>query len=63
MDFDALRKMCLGCPEDLWLLMCRCCQVCWERQSGNETNGLGMRLASKNENNGLGMRLGSKNED
>ena len=32
MDFDALRKMCLGCPEDLWLLMCRCCQVCWYNQ-------------------------------
>ena len=27
MDFEALRKMCLGCPEDLWDLMVRCCQV------------------------------------
>ena len=27
MDFEALKKMCLGCPQGLWEVMQRCCQV------------------------------------
>ena len=27
MDFEALHKMCLDCPQDLWELMVRCIQV------------------------------------
>lgn len=26
-DFDALKKLCMGCPDEMWQLMCKCCQV------------------------------------